>query len=281
MGYGKLVSLRDKSLVERISTSIKMEIQMRGLSQGVTVALKGNEDNHNKYRYHSGYNSVPSIKENLIDIEREFNVLRNMFTELSHADFDKGFVRRIIRGEVKLPDGAERWVLCPRWQIFAEQYGEALEVVFSALREVKHGNFHNSREMQLGPYYLTQIATTKHIFDRYSKEQMHHGILVIPIQLGMRFCGISSDTVKTMFCSTEGGIDSFTTSIILLTHLNRLQNNDDLWISCPGDRYVCHAGGTLVHTPIFRHFNNQIDYSVRFESYKDPHIGYGSIFALR
>jgi hypothetical protein len=41
----------------------------------------------------------------------------------------------------------------------------------------------------------------------------------------------------------ECGLGAFAVAIMLVSHPERLQHHDDLWIDCAGDEYVARGGG--------------------------------------
>jgi hypothetical protein len=59
----------------------------------------------------------------------------------------------------------------------------------------------------------------------------------VPAQFGLRHRGRSVRRAREVFNASEFGLDTFAVGIMLLTHPERLQHYDDLWIDCAGDEY--------------------------------------------
>jgi hypothetical protein len=49
----------------------------------------------------------------------------------------------------------------------------------------------------------------------------------------------------------EFGNDPFSIACMILTHPERLQHYDDLWIDCAGAEYDCDGGGSFDGAPCF------------------------------
>jgi hypothetical protein len=166
--------------------------------------------------------------------------------------------------------GAEAWFAIPKWEKIADTYCEAVQKVLDLIRQVRNGKFCNYCEGQLGPQYFRQHERTAAFLKRISEAQRDHDILVIPAQFGFRHRGRSVRRAREVMNVSEFGLGVFAVGIMLLTHPERLQHYDDLWIDCPGDEYSFEASGHFGHAPCF-FFH---DGCVRFDA-----LGVGGAYA--
>ena len=51
--------------------------------------------------------------------------------------------------------------------------------------------------------------------------------------------------------TNEFGLNAFAVGIMILTHPERLMDNDDLWIDCAGDEYVFDTSNDFSKSPCF------------------------------
>lgn len=75
------------------------------------------------------------------------------------------------------------------------------------------------------------------------------------------------------------GFGAFEIGIMLLTHADRLQNYDDLWIDCAGDEYSFEADGRFPLAPIFRFRGGVLGFDTRVVAYAHDHYGSSSGFS--
>ncbi|OGG51750.1 hypothetical protein A3C18_00115 [Candidatus Kaiserbacteria bacterium RIFCSPHIGHO2_02_FULL_54_11b] len=179
------------------------------------------EEVESSYGYLSGYDKPKSLQD-------QATILRKMFPELGECDF--------ALGDKELPDGAEGPFAIPRWQKIGKTYGEALQKVLDELSKAYGGKFKNWREGQLGPNNLRQSAKSVGMWEKLGNEQQGD-ILVVPAQFGLRHRGRSVRRAREVMRKAEFGLGAFAVGIMLLTHMDRLQNVDDLWIDCAGDEF--------------------------------------------
>ncbi len=203
-----------------------------------------NEEVASNYGYLSGYKPKGTTEQT--------NRLRELFPGIGFAD------EKIAEGE--LPKHAEGWFTIPKWQTVAPTYGEAVEKVLAMIKNDRGGKFHNYREGQLGPDRLRQSAKSANVFEMLASEQKDHDILVVPAQFGIHRRGRSVRRAREVFASNESGLGAFATSIMLLTHPERLQHYDDLWIDCAGDEYAPGADGVFSHAPFFLFDDGQVKF---------------------
>ncbi|PIZ00497.1 hypothetical protein COY62_02215 [bacterium (Candidatus Howlettbacteria) CG_4_10_14_0_8_um_filter_40_9] len=195
------------------------------------------EEVESSYGYLSGYEKPHGITE-------QTNRLRELFPGIGFAD------EKIAEGE--LPSSAEGWFAIPRWESIAPTYGEAVQKVFDKLRETRGGRFHNYREGQLDHGHLRQSKKSVKAWGRWAtSKQEGHDILVFPAQFGFLHRGRSVRRALEVMNSREFGLGAFAIGIMLLTHPERLQHFDDLWIDCAGDEFSFFAGGCFEIAPYF------------------------------
>lgn len=195
------------------------------------------EEVESNYGYLSGY------KPNGKGITEQTNRLRELFPGIGYANEKLA--------EATLPENAEGWFAIPRWEKVAPTYGEAVQKVLDLIKQTRNGAFYNYREGQLGPNQLRQSAKSVSIFQKLGDEQKDHDILVVPAQFGIRHRGRSVRRAREVMNANECGLGAFAIGIMLLTHPERLQHYDDLWIDCAGDEFAPGADGDFSRSPFF------------------------------
>ncbi len=180
------------------------------------------EEVESNYGYLSGYRKPKSITE-------QCNILRQIFPGVGFADEKLA--------ERELPKFAEGWFAIPRWQTLAPTYSEAVQKVLDAIKKVRNGKFHNYRDGQINDQRLRQSAKTTTVFQKLGDEQKDYDILVVAAQFGIRHRGRSVRRAREVFSVNEFGLGGFAVGIMILTHAERLQHFDDLWIDCAGDEF--------------------------------------------
>jgi len=215
-----------------------------GIRETVTALLKDlsvsdkfkDEEVESSYGYRSGYKPK--------GITEQTNYLRELFPGVGYAD------EKLADGT--LPPNAEGWFAIPRWEKIAPTYNEAVQKVLDMIKQTRGGKFYNYCDGQLGPERLRQTAKTAGVFQKLGDEQKDHDILVVPAQFGLRHRGRSVRRAREVFASGEFGLGAFAIGVMILTHPERLQHYDDLWIDCAGDEYDDpDAAVRFDHTPYF------------------------------
>lgn len=207
------------------------------------------EEAESNYGYLSGYKKPKAITV-------QTNCLRELFSGIGYAD------EKLV--EQELPEKAEGWFAIPRWEKFALSYQEAVKKVLEKIRETRKGKFCNYRQGQLGPEYLRQHSKTARMFQMIGNQQKNHDILVIPCQFGILHRGRSVRRAREVMKSTEFGLGAFAVGIMLLTHPERLQHYNDLWIDCAGDEYSSEPGGGFVLAPCFYFHDGWVEFGARW-----------------
>lgn len=209
------------------------------------------EEVRSTYGYLSGYTQPKSIAD-------QVKILRDLFPQLASADADESFAT------AEIPVGAEGFFAIPRWQKLAPTYGEAVQIVLDAIKKVRAGKFTNYIEGQLGPQQLRQHVKTIEAFQTLEEAQQGRDILVVPCQFGIRHRGRSVRRAREVMSLQEFGLGAFAIGIMILTHHNRLENYDDLWIDCPGDERSPDAGGSFDCVPLFRFDVGKVKFGGRY-----------------
>lgn len=162
--------------------------------------------------------------------------------------------------EQPLPPHAEGFFVMPRWGKIAPTYNEAVEKVLALLSKTRSGKFTNRRQGKLGPQYLRQHQRTVTMFQKFGEQQKDHDMLVVPAQFGLRHHGRSVRRAREVFMVNECGLGAFAIGIMLLTHPERLQHVDDLWIDCAGDEFASDADGQFYGAPYFGFFVGRLKF---------------------
>lgn len=210
------------------------------------------EEVSSKYGYLSGYKKPKDVIE-------QTNLLRQLFPGVGFAD--ENMARPVVAN-------AEGYFAVPRWQSIAPTYGEALQKVLDALSKAYKGRFKNWREGELGPDQLRQSAKSAAFWEQIGEEQKGFDILLVPAQFGIRHRGRSVRRAREVMESNECGLGAFAVGIMLLTHEDRLQHYDDLWIDCAGDEFHDPrvSSAPFVRAPIFYFLDDRL----RFDA---GHVG--------
>ena len=196
------------------------------------------------FGYRSGY--TPK------GIAQQTERLRELFPGIGYANEELA--------NASLPENAEGWFAIPRWEKIAPTYGEAVRKVLDLIKQTRDGAFHNWREGRFGPHELLQFFEAEQQFKYFGAEQEGYDILVVPAQFGMRHRGCSvRHARRRMSQGNEVGLGIFAVGIMLLTHPERLQDDNDLWINCAGDEFRPPVPEDFSKSPVFRFFRNKIE----------------------
>jgi hypothetical protein len=219
------------------------------------------EEVKSDYGYLSGY-KPKGIKE-------QVNILRKLFSGIGVAD------EKVA--EQPLPANTEGWFAIPRWQSVAETYEEAVQKVLDLIKKQRKGKFYNWREGKIGAQYLRQHERTVKKLGQFSDQQKGYDILVVACQFGLRHRGRSVRRAREVFTANEFGLGAFEVGCMLLTHPERLQHLDDLWIDCAGDEYAPAADGGFSDAPCFRFDGGRVEFDAHW--FDDARSHYGSASA--
>jgi len=180
--------------------------------------------------------------------------------------------------EQPLPAGAEGWFAIPKWQTIAPTYGEALQKVLDLIKKTRNGKFYNYREGQLGADRLRQHPKTAKAFEKLCEQQKDHDILVVPCQFGKLHAGRSVRRAREVMPMSQFGLDPFAIACMVLTHPERLQHYDDLWVDCAGAEYDYDADGQWDSAPYFDFDDDKVKFDTGYVN--DANDDYGSASAF-
>jgi hypothetical protein len=162
-----------------------------------------------------------------------------------------------------LLEGAEAWFAIPRWQALASTYNEAVEMVLDVLATKR--KFQNRIIGRLGPTYLRQSERSKLAGKILADQQSGHDFIVVAAQAGMLHRGCSARRTRVSMAGNEFGLGVFDFACILLTHPERLSNEDTLMIDCSGDEYSVRGDYTFDRVPLFDFDIAGIEFSIFYE----------------
>src|SRR3989344_6800899 len=199
------------------------------------------EEVQSNYGYPSGY-AVKPVYEQLVALAKHFNGL-NTSEVLAYS-----------KELPALPVGAENWFAVPRWEKVASSYNEAVDKVLDMIGKTR--NFHNYRNGALGPKYMRLSERTAVALQMIGDKQKGD-FLLIPAQFGLTHRGRSVRRVRVVYAPHEFGLGSFITGCMILSHPERLVQQDRLHIDCPSDEYSPDADGDFSRAPTFRFYGGE------------------------
>ncbi|MDD4290227.1 MAG: hypothetical protein PHH83_03020 [Patescibacteria group bacterium] len=254
----------DKDAIQRLIENggqLKKDLAILLQKHSITNQY-ADEELKSNYGYLSGYKPKSLAEQDTI--------LHQLFPEL--GTFDEAFA-------TKTPlSNAEGLFLIPRWEKIAPTYGEAVQKVLDLIKQTRNGAFYNYREGQLGPRYLRQSQKLTEAFQKLGDEQKDHDVLVVQAQFGIRHRGRSVRRAREVMNSSESGLGSFANGIMILTHPERLQHYDDLWIDCAGDEYAPDGDDDFSKAPYFRFDGGWVGFDAGCVSNAYEDYGSSSLF---
>ena len=206
------------------------------------------EEVKSSYGYLSGYKPK--------GITEQTNILRQLFPGI-------GFANEKL-AEQPLPPNAKGWFAIPKWQSVAKTYNEAVQKVLDLIKKQRKGMFYNWREGKLGEKYFRQHERTAKKLETLAEQQKDYDILVVAAQFGLRHRGRSVRRAREVFTANEFGLGAFEIGCMLLTHPERLQHYDDLWIDCAGNEYAPDADGAFSCAPFFGFYGGGVGFGARW-----------------
>jgi len=202
-------------------------------------------------------------------IAEQIDCLRKIFPGVGSAD------ERLA--QQPFPAGAEGWFAIPRWQKLASTYGEALSRILDAIKQTQRCVIFSSEGQSL--QNLCQSQKTLTALEVLAGQQKDYDVLVVPCQFGMRYKECSVRQARDAMVACEFGLDAFTVGIMLLTHPERLQHNNDLWIYCVGDEFL--GGEDLSdRAPFFCYIGGGVEFDAFLVGAIDGPYGSASGFLL-
>jgi hypothetical protein len=234
-----------------------------------------NEETSSSYGYLSGYKPK--------GLNEQCNQLRILFPGIGFANRD--LEARIDKGEVELPKNAEGWFAIPNWMknpnIFGSTYSEAVQKVLDTISTAHKGKFQNYRKGLIDEKHIRQSARSVEFWKQLAEAQGNPDIIIFPAQFGIRYRGRSVRRARVIMedVSGEFGLGAFAIGIMILTHPERFQNVNDLWIDCAGDEF--DAPGSVVrfgNAPCFSFHERRVRFGAYWVSRTGDRCGSASVF---
>ena len=198
----------------------------------VSDKYKG-EEVESSYGYLSGYKPK--------GIPEQVAILKTHFPNLDYS--------RLAVAQVFV--GAEGAFAIPNWRKLAETYNEAVQIVLAKLSDTRKGKFYNYRTSEMGPANLRESDRKAAFMQKYFELQDNPDVAVMAAQFGLTHRGRSVRRVREVMRANESGLGAFEVGVMLLTHSERLQHYDDLWVDCAGDEFKPGDGRGFPCAPLF------------------------------
>ncbi len=233
------------------------------------------EEVESSYGYLSGYKPLGIVEQT--------NRLRELFSGLGYANQE--LLTQIEKGEAKLPENAEGWFAIPNWKknpkIFGSIYSSAVQKILNTLSETRKGRFYNYRDGAIDEKHLRQSAKSEDFWKNLAEAQGDADILLVPAQFGIRHRGRSVRRARVIIGDTAGeaGLGTFAVGSMLLTHPNRLEHYDDLYIDTPGDEFSPVGVGVFSGSPIFYFGDDELRFDTSVVDYANDFYGSASGFS--
>lgn len=198
-----------------------------------------------KYGYLSGYRKARPMDEQ-IAILRQYDWGRDVDWRLSEVQ------QTLLAGPV--PQGSEGYFAVVFDQTMVTHYEEDPNVdqsvpvtrVLEALSKQRNGRVVNYRNGELDrTHYRRSKKSAEKMKWLWESQGCPTGILLIPAQLGIEHAGKSVLRARVVIRGSEFPLDAYEVLQMVLTHENRLQHCDDLWIDLPGSEYSPDADGVF------------------------------------
>lgn len=226
-----------------------------------------------KYAYLSGYRQARPIDEQ-IQILRKFDWGRSINWELS--DIQKKLLTQ------ELPFGSEGYFVVVFDRIMVTHYEDdptvsqsgpvrrCLDMLIRQRQElaVKY----DSRYFDQAHYHRSRKATLM-MQELWASQGCPLDIMLIPAQLGLKYAGHSALRSGVVFQKNEFPLDAYEILIMTLTHENRLQHYDDLWMTLPGSEYSKDANGIFDHSLYIKYVGGAIHMGSIKSSAADGYYG--------
>lgn len=240
-GFEKLLENGDElraAVIQTITTKAR-ELSLSNQFAGEEVA--------SNYGYLSGYTKPKGVM-------RQTNELRRLFPAVnaSNARHDEKLAQMVV------PAGAEGLFVIPRWQSMAPTYGEAVQIVLAKLNETR--KFINYRKNEMTPANLRESDRKAEVMASIAESQKGYDLLVVSAQFGLVHRGRSVRRARVVIGNKGFGLGAFEVGSMLLTHPERLQNYNDLWIDCAGDELKPSDEREFSCAPFFRFGGDGLDF---------------------
>lgn len=153
-------------------------------------------------------------------------------------------------------------LLIPKWNKIGKTYEEALEKVFSALKN-NRPTFKNWREGQLGSEYLRELP---------GKDVPE----IISVQLGKKWKDKSVNTVRREKAPNEILLGAYEVAVILFLTPDLLNGPTYEGIDCSGDEAIPDADGDFSSAPYFDWSDGKLGFDFDWASSANGNFGAAS-----
>lgn len=207
-----------------------------------------------KYGYFSGYEKARPM-DGQIKILQGFDWGRKVDWELNEVQ------KQLLAAPI--PQGSEGYfaVVFDQTMITdhdglldstATNYGIPVTRVLEMLSTQRNGKVVNYRNGELDPeYYRRSKRSSTAMRQLWESQDCPTGVLLIAAQLGITYRGHSIFAARIVIRGKEFPLDAYELLQMVLTHSNRLQNYNDLWIDVPAAEYSPDADGSFEHAMCF------------------------------
>lgn len=229
------------------------------------------EEAWSAYGYLSSYRNP---KDLLVQCDR----LTELFSGLGFPSLCP--LRVIERRKIVPPPNAEGFFAIPNWvkrpDIFGHSYYKALQKVLDTIKATRSSGLNNYLEGYIDPEHLRQMTRTEEFFHELIEAQGNPDILIVAAQFGIRHRGRSVRRAREVMEKTPGefALGAFAVGCMLLTHPERLMNENDLFIDCCDE---CDSHD-ISHVPFWRSPFFAYDFQLEFSTsvINDAHEHYGA-----
>jgi len=235
-------------LSRRLRIILKPKWQHAAAISLSTSPFFANEEVESQRGYPAAYAGSKPVLEQLIPFARHFKELETKAVLVNSKELPE----KPIGAEGPFP------FVVPYWRKIAKNYGEAVERILAAI--ASELRFNNELQGKLGAEYLLQSMLSETAFDMLHAQQKSDYLLVWA-QFGMlhaRPCR-SVRRVRVVYLPHEFGLGIFAAGSMLLSHPERLQSENDLFINLPGDEYSYNADGHFDCAPCFYFSCNRLN----------------------
>lgn len=203
--------------------------------------------------------------------QTQAEILRELFPEeLGDEKLNLEIIERN-----KLKEGFD-WAVFPNYDRLSQKYHVAISMVLEKI--AKQRSFANNLVLAEDTVKLS-LRTAQ--FWAAIRRKQRGGLVLVPVQTGLKFRGMSPALSEDRLMSNEFGLGLLWASVYLLTHPERLEDYPDLGIDCIGSRTENLYGKTdhpWSMVPMF-YMDRGI---LTLEAYPDtePHKRFGSASGL-
>lgn len=247
------------------------EFAVQTIAEFGVVNEYADEEVRSGYGYLSGYKKPEKIAY-------QIKIIHELFPQTTWEYF------RPDEEQIKSPDLAEGLFAIPNWikrpEIFGPTYSAAVQKILDTLKKARDGAFHNYHEGAIDEKHLRQSVKSVEFWKNLAEAQGNTDILLVPAQFGIRHRGRSVRRARVIIDDTAGecGLGAFAAGSMLLTHPNRLEHYDDLWIDLSGDEFSPDADGQFSESPFFKFLGDRLKFAAGPVDYAYESFGSASGF---